>query len=131
MATNQHTVTMSQEMKTSLIHQTAYNRGYAHGKGRASWVFDGNTTDETYRTFLRLHDEGDLPEDFYPPDALSGEWAGESIPELLGDLMDGDDYFDEQVMEAYEDGFREGWWDELVTTANYYTQDSSSDTTMR
>lgn len=104
----------------------AHNRGYAHGKSQASWVFDGNTTDETYRTFLRLYNDCDLPDDFMPPEPLSGEWAGESITELLGDLMDGDDYFDEQVMEAYEDGFRQGWWDELVATANYYTQDLDS-----
>lgn len=107
---------------------TSHNRGYAHGRNMASWLFDGNTTQETYRTFIRLYNDGGLPDDFLPPAPLSGEWAEESIPELLGDLMDGDDYFDEQVMESYEDGFNEGWWDELVTTAVYHTQDSSTDT---
>jgi hypothetical protein len=108
----------------------AHNRGYAHGRNRASWLFDGNTTDETYRTFLRLYNDGDLPDDFLPPDPLSGEWAGESISEMLGDLVDprthddaDADYWNSDIMEAYEDGFRQGWWDELVATANYYTQD--------
>lgn len=99
------------------VLSTAYYRGYEVGKGRASWIFDGNTTQETYRTFLKLYDDCDLPDDFMPPAPLSGEWAGESIPELLGDLIDGDDYFDEQVMDAYEEGYEQGWWDELVSTA--------------
>lgn len=48
--------------------KTAYDRGYARGAN-------------------------DLYEGFINEAPLSGEWAGESIPELLGDLLD-----------TYEDG---------------------------
>ena len=109
MTTTQHTA-----------HQQAYSRGYKHGAGRASWLWDGNTTDETYRTFLKLYDEGALPDDYLAPYPLSGEWAGESITELLGDLLDEED--NDGIMEAYEDGFQQGWWDELVNTATTMTE---------
>ena len=35
---------------------------------------------------------------------LSGEWAGESIPELLGDLIENDDDY-EIMCDAYETGY--------------------------
>ena len=40
---------------------------------------------------------------------LSGEWAGESIPELLGDLLaivTGEEF--EDILNAYEEGYAEG-----------------------
>lgn len=102
--------------------------GYAHGQARASWMWDGNTTDETYRTFLRLYNEGDLPDDYLSPDPLSGEWAGESITEMLGgefpQLREDDadvDYWHGDIVDAYEDGFREGWYTYLCETATYMT----------
>lgn len=114
----------------------AYELGYAHGRARASWMWNGNTTDETYSTFLRLYDEGDLPDTYLSPDPLSGEWAGESIPELLGDLFpqlqddDADvDYWNSDILTDYEDGFRTGWYDELCETATYMTQPIPSHTT--
>jgi hypothetical protein len=63
-------------------------RGTKAGKAAASWVFDGNTTDETYRRTLQGIEDGD-PEvmDRLSWSPLSGEWAGESIQELLGDLL--------------------------------------------
>ena len=38
---------------------------------------------------------------------LSGEWAGGSVPELLGDLIESDDDY-EIICEAYESGYEEG-----------------------
>jgi hypothetical protein len=48
----------------------------------------------------------------YRPDPLSGEWAGESVRELLGDLIDavGDEYADD-VCDAYETGYAGVWSD--------------------
>lgn len=53
------------------------------------------------------------------PSPLSGEWAGESIPELLGDLIDeseglvgsGDDLDDasDAICDAYEAAFEKAW----------------------
>lgn len=46
----------------------------------------------------------------FRPDPLSGEWAGESVAELLGDLIDalGNDYAGD-VCDAYEAGYAGVW----------------------
>lgn len=102
--------------------------GYAHGQARASWMWDGNTSTQTYETFLRMFDEGTLPDDYLAPYPLSGEWAGESIAEVLGDmfpqLLDDDadvDYWHGDITDAYEDGFQSGWYDYLLDTAQHMT----------
>lgn len=124
---------MDSNAYTDQTLKNAYDLGYAHGQARASWMWDGNTKDETYREFLRLYNEGDLPDDYLSPDPLSGEWAGESITELLGaefpELLNDDadvDYWHGDIPDTYEDGFRTGWYDYLCETAHYMTQDSST-----
>lgn len=49
--------------------------------------------------------ENDREVNFYNDAPLSGEWAGESIPELLGDLayLDGSD--EEALCDAYQSGY--------------------------
>ncbi len=42
-----------------------------------------------------------------PPSPLSGEWAGESIPELSAQY--GVDLWDGEVADAFESGFYDGW----------------------
>lgn len=125
---------MSNDTPRNETHD-AYDMGYAHGRARASWVWDGNTTDETYMTFLHLYNEGDLPDDYLCPDPLSGEWAGESILEILGDTFpqlredDADvDYWHGDIPDAYEDGFREGWYVYLCETAMYMTAPDPDET---
>lgn len=82
--------------------------GTTMGAARASWVFDGNTDDATYRAFLTGWDDGD-PEilDAYDCVFSIGEWAGESAMEL--------------GIEGYEDefldGFSMGYWAELERIA--------------
>lgn len=36
---------------------------------------------------------------------LSGEWAGESIRELVGDLIDAEPEFEDEICDAYEEGY--------------------------
>jgi hypothetical protein len=70
-----------------LTKRQAIKVGRARGLALASWVFDGNTTDATYRRFLELSEEGSpkLYDEFGPRSGwLSGEMAGESINEILG-----------------------------------------------
>lgn len=104
--------------------ERAYQLGYKHGEARASWVWDGNTPTDEYHYFIRKYDEGDLPEHYLSPDALSGEWAGESVAELLGSefpqLLNDDadvDYWHGDIPDAYEEGFQEGWYGVLVSVA--------------
>lgn len=53
----------------------------------------------------RGHERGraDERENYYNDAPLSGEWAGESIPELLGDLIAGtaDDIDDDELTDLY------------------------------
>lgn len=46
----------------------------------------------------------DRADGIYNPSPLSGEWAGESIKELLGDLCD-DDEIITYLCDEYEDGY--------------------------
>jgi hypothetical protein len=89
----------------------SYTAGYEAGKAAGSWVFDGNTSDETYARVLQGWDDGDPEVMDLQPSPLSGEWAGESPTELLGA-----DYTDEDADE-YEAGFSAGFWDEVVSIA--------------
>jgi len=103
----------------------SYERGREHGKAEADWIFDGNTTIETYKEFLRLHNDCDLPDEYCPRDILSGEWAGESINELLGDLLSNSLSIHERdsIYEHYEQGYQDGWYNHLEEVAIYLTQD--------
>lgn len=105
----------------------ATTRGTRAGQARASWVFDGNTTERTYRDVLQGIDDGD-PEvldrlDWSP---LSGEHAGESISELLGDLLEADDTEDGEerftLMEAYELAATSAYWDTIAADARTHLE---------
>jgi hypothetical protein len=110
--------------------EEATARGTRAGNARASWVFDGNTTESTYRETLQGIEDGD-PEvldrlDWSP---ISGEWAGESIPELLGDLLPDENTRDddalgafEAVTEAYEEAATQAYWDAIESTARRHLE---------
>lgn len=81
------------------------------GEEAAGWLFDGNTTDSTLRTVLRGIEEGE-PETFDafgPTPCISGEWAGESIPELFG-LAVGEEWPCDAVLEEYEQEYLDAYW---------------------
>lgn len=65
----------------------ATRRGKKAGKNAGSWVIDGNTTDATKARIAQGVDDGDPAVLCDEPSWLSGEMAGESIQELLGDLL--------------------------------------------
>lgn len=80
--------------------------GRERGEAAASWVFDGNTNRATYELALKGIEDGDpeILDLISPPNWLSGEYAGESISELLGD-----DVTDAQ-MTAYEEAADMAFW---------------------
>lgn len=59
------------------------------------------------------------------PAPLSGEWAGESIGEMidrfgLGDNRFGhEDELDESKADDFEEGFSDGFWEEVLESAKY------------
>lgn len=89
----------------------AGKRGKQAGTSAASWLWDGNTTEATWAAFRRIeqgretvHDEAVRP---MAPDWLSGEWAGESVAELLGDLSNEDRTGHDDHMAELSDAFCE------------------------
>jgi hypothetical protein len=110
-------------MTTNL--EEACTRGHDAGYAAGTWMTDGNTTDQTYRFLLTGLETGDPEVLDMMPSPLSGEWAGESIQELLGDLLEdgGDDDADtatnEEIFAAYEEGFQVGWEHEIVRACRY------------
>lgn len=95
-----------------------YKQGYEHGKKSGSWVTDGNTKTETYAWILKGFDEGNPDVMDIQPNPLSGEWAGESISELFG-LNVGDELPDQEILDEYEDGFIDGFWEQVISDCNY------------
>jgi hypothetical protein len=89
--------------------------GYEYGKAKGSWVFDGNTDEATYRRILDGFEDGDPEVLDIQPSPLSGEWAGESITELSDAF--GIDLSDPDNADEFEDGFVQGFWDEVISTA--------------
>jgi hypothetical protein len=90
-----------------------YVMGQEAGQARASWVeFDDEAA---YRKVLQGIEDCD-PEvmDGLSVSPLSGEWAGESMTELLGD-----DYTDEDA-DQYEQGFQDAYWSAIEETCRYH-----------
>lgn len=100
--------------------------GKEHGHDKATWVFDGNTSENAYGRFLQGHEDGDPEIMDMCPAPLSGEWAGESMWEILGAPEDGDDLEADdawqEVADAYENAFTSAWWTETLRVANYHVE---------
>ena len=104
-------------------NEIARQMGADAGKSAASWVFDGGTSQENYRTFLTMWDDGD-PEmgDVYGPTTgwLSGEWADAMTPRALADdlgIEQDDMWAIEEACDAYEDAAESAYWSELERVA--------------
>lgn len=87
--------------------------GKEAGQNAADWKFDGNTNDYTFTKFLYDWNNCDTPDCYLPPNWLSGEWAGESITELLGEYSGNND----EHCQAYEDSAEQAYWSALEKTA--------------
>jgi len=90
-----------------LDRDVAANEGRAIGRGAASWVVDGNTTEETKANIRRMIEEGDPVLYNTMPSPLSGEWGGESLAQLS--LHVGVDLDEDDFAVAFMDGYSEGW----------------------
>lgn len=103
---------MRQRKRISSAASRGRNRGYA----AATWVFDGNTTKTTYAMLAKALDDGDPTIDtlITEPGWLSGEHAGESPNELLGDLLwPNNPDKNEEIQQAYEEAARASFWLEV------------------
>lgn len=88
----------------------ARKAGEDAGRAAASWYFDGNTDEQTYRRVLKGLDDGD-PEvlDGLPYLDLSGQWAdGPTMASVLEDIgcdVDGDDDAAEDIVNKYQSAY--------------------------
>lgn len=88
-----------------------YDAGFAAGTAAGGWVEISDV--DAARTLLAGYEDGDPEVMDLQPSPLSGEWAGESLAELgLADASD-----DELC--AYEDGYCQGFWAEVVRRCEY------------
>lgn len=98
------------------------------GINAASWKFDGNTTRATYEDFLTGSAEGDpeVMDAYAPPDWLSGEWAGESMNELLD--LNGNESPErvDALANAYTEAAESAYWRELERVARLQTVECAS-----
>lgn len=111
------------EMSMADALNEAQKLGTEHGKNAASWVFDGNTDDETYRAVIRELDAGDpaVYNRFREP-SFSGEYGDDySERNLFDDL--GLDYDAsptheiDQIADAYIQEAQSAFWSEVERLA--------------
>lgn len=88
----------------------AYNLARHRGAAAGDSIFDGNSTVEQASAFIKGADEGDPMVMDLCPNPCSGEWAGESIPELF-DLPKGAPHPTDDEIAEYESHFTYCWWD--------------------
>ena len=105
------------------LRNLAIKEGKSVGEAMASWVFDGNTTQETYAKVLRGIQGGDpvVLDNLTTPN-LSGEWADEPTPNSLASdlcIQTDDDRLDD-LCTLWEDAACQTFWDEIERTCRYH-----------
>lgn len=118
---------MTQELVTTLDADCTAARlaGLDAGKCAAGWIYLDQPTAVRLLAGMREGDPAVL--DGYAAPNLSGEWAGESENEILGDILsawngpEGDELDARtELCGAWLDGSDAGFWDELERRAIFY-----------
>lgn len=122
---------MSNYTETEIV-AAATACGSDHGRNAGAWVLDGNSDEATARRILEGIAEGDQEIMDMMPAPLSGEWAGESVPELVHasgldwDRLHTDDMADRNDVDtwadAYEEAFSAAYWAEVERAARYIAE---------
>ena len=117
-------------MRTREIMRKARRDGRNAGKSAASWVFDGNTKDETYKRVLQGIKDGD-PEilDAFRTPNLSGEYADDPTPQTLAEDYDLDSDNDpegwrlDEACTAWENAASDAFWAEVERVCLFHTRE--------
>lgn len=116
------------------IIEEAERRGKQAGKNAASWVWDfGRMSHRDFEYAKRQfnEDEDSVFENIETPNFLSGENAGESINELLGDLIEEAEEngldIEEDILNAYEGAAIDEFWTEVHREAALHFRDDGTD----
>lgn len=110
------------------IADDAENLGRDAGRAAASWMFDGNTPEDTYRAVLRGIEEGDPAIlDAYPPPGLSAV-GGYTEAGLACDLsLDDEDQLPPDAVTAYLDAAARTFWHETERLAREHLAGNTTD----
>jgi hypothetical protein len=110
------------------IANDAEDLGRDAGKAAASWMFDGNTPEDTYRAVLCGIEDGDPAIlDAYPSPDLSAD-GGYTEADLARDLgLDGEDQLIPDAATAYLDGADESFWHETGRLARQHLAANPTD----
>lgn len=97
------------------------------GLASASWVFDGNTDESTYRAVLAGIEDGDpmVLDSFNWPN-LSGEWVGDPTPQSLMSELGADGLTPEEeddLCRIWEESASDAFIGEVERTARYMLAD--------
>jgi nucleotide-binding universal stress UspA family protein len=98
----------------------AEEAGREAGHNAGSWALVAQDR-ETYERVLRGIEEGDPEIMDMQPAPLSGEWAGESIPELSRQY--GLDLTDDDIATAFEQGYSDSYWHAIEETCHAQLDD--------
>ena len=108
------------------IFARALALGIEHGHNAGIWVIDGNTSDETKRRIIDGIEDCDPEVMNMQPSPLSGEWGGDPSPrDILAELgTDEDDDAADDLLTEYESGFSQGYWAEVIHSAQATLSDA-------
>lgn len=116
------------DAQLAAAHNSAERTGAAHGQAAGTWLIDGNTSDETKREILTMHDAGDPALWDLMPSPLSGEWAdgystARCVRNALADAGVSPDHPDaegaiaNEILDTYEQAYSQAWEAEAVRSA--------------
>lgn len=110
-------------MRTREAIREAKKDGADAGRAAASWIFDGNSSEESYRRILKGIEDGDpeIMDQFRVPN-LSGEWADDPTPQSLAEdygIEGRDDVLDE-ICSAWEDAASTAFYAEIERIARQH-----------
>jgi hypothetical protein len=106
------------ELETACGKAQAF--GYECGTNAGSWMLDGNSSLDYAQKLLDGIEDGDPIVMDLQPSPLSGEWADGLT---FGDVYRAADFDPEDtdaapdILDAFELGFGEGFWDEVARSA--------------
>lgn len=111
------TIELTPELWAQTVAEAA-TMGANDGKAAGTWIFDGDTTEETWRAARKMVDEGDpaLWDEYASP--LSGEWADGLTPDALMDELGivartASSEERDELCTAYETAHSDAWSDEV------------------
>lgn len=121
------------------ILEEAAERGTKAGESAASWFWDfGRMSDRDFADLKRQWKKDKhrvisrIEDDNGTPNFVSGEWAGESINELMGDLIEaaeeeGLEDFEDEIVSAYEDAAQDAYWTEVWREAELHLEEDEEE----